>query len=152
MVFDSAGQLLLQQRADCKYHFAGLWSNSCCGHPRPGESTYRAAVRRLEEEFGFSIPLREFLKLVYRAGDPVSRLVEFEYLHVFRGVFHGEPQPNPEEVGAWSWMSVTEIGRRIETSPESFTPWFALLFERIFSAGTGSVVPIELGRGSNNAE
>lgn len=139
-VFDPDGRLLLQRRADCKYHLAGLWSNSCCGHPRPGEPTARAALRRLEEELGFGTPLREHAELVYRAADPVSGLVEHEYLHVFRGVFAGEPRPDPEEVGDWRWMSLAEVGGSLARDPAAFTPWFALLFERLyrgFSAAAG---------------
>ena len=126
-VFNAQGHLLLQRRAGCKYHFAGLWSNTCCGHPRPGEMTTRAASRRLEEEFGFTTHLVEFAQLVYRARDPVSTLVEHEYLHVFRGLFPGKLQPNPDEVDAWRWMSVPHLRQRLRESPDAFTPWFALL-------------------------
>lgn len=131
-VFNRQNQLLLQRRADCKYHFAGLWSNTCCGHPRPGEATAHAAARRLEEEFGFATPLIEFAELVYRARDPISKLMEYEYLHVFRGVFSARPQPNPEEVGSWCWMSLPRVRQELQQSPEAFTPWFALLLNRIF--------------------
>jgi isopentenyl-diphosphate delta-isomerase len=132
LVFDPEGRLLLQRRADCKYHFARLWSNTCCGHPRPGESTQRAAVRRLEEELGFAAPLAEHTELVYRAGDPVSGLVEHEYLHVFRGVFAGTPRPDPLEVGDWRWLSLTGVAAALARDPAAFTPWFALLFERLY--------------------
>jgi isopentenyl-diphosphate delta-isomerase len=132
LVFNEQGKLLLQRRADCKYHFAGLWSNTCCGHPRPGETTPLAAARRLGEEFGFSTPLQELLDLVYRAKDPVTGLVEHEYLHVFQGTFPGVPQPNPDEVGAWRWMSIPSVRESLRKSPGAFTPWFALLFQRIF--------------------
>lgn len=108
-------------------------------------------MRRLEEEFGFSIPLYEFLNLVYRAADPVSHLVEYEYLHVFRGAFPGEPHPNPGEIGDWSWMSIPNVRRSLETSPETFTPWFALLFQRIFSASPGGAA-FEFGTGFSNIE
>lgn len=150
-VFNESGELLLQRRADCKYHFAGLWSNTCCGHPRPGEATGSAAVRRLEEELGFSTPLREFLDLIYRAEDSVSGLVEYEYLHVFRGTCSVGPTPNPDEVSAWRWMSITDVGRSLREDPKSYTPWFSLLFQRIYGAagqGTRIVVPVP---GSSNA-
>jgi isopentenyl-diphosphate delta-isomerase len=127
LVFNAQGHLLLQRRAGCKYHFAGLWSNTCCGHPRPGETTTCAASRRLEEEFGFTTHLVEFAQLVYQARDPVSTLVEHEYLHVFRGLFPGKLQPNPDEVDAWRWMSVPHLRQKLRESPDSFTPWFALL-------------------------
>lgn len=133
-VFNEAGELLLQRRADCKYHFAGLWSNTCCGHPRPGESTSQAAERRLREELGFSTRLIELLKLTYCARDPATQLVEHEYLHVFRGEFPGEPNPDPDEVAAWEWTSIPDVRRGIVESPDLFTPWFVLLFHRIFGA------------------
>ena len=131
-IFDPEERLLLQRRADGKYHFARLWSNSCCGHPRPGERTADAAARRLEEEFGFITPLDQFAQVTYKATDPVSRLVEHEYLHVFRGVYAGEPRPNPDEVSAWRWMALPRVSKCLRRSPQSFTPWFALLFQRIF--------------------
>jgi len=131
LIFNTRGELLLQQRAKGKYHFAGRWSNSCCGHPRPGEATYRAALRRMGEELGFQSPLAEELRLVYRAKDPASGLVEHEYLHVFRGCFVGEPRPDPEEVGAWRWMSVPGVRRALARHPGVFTPWFALLVDRM---------------------
>jgi isopentenyl-diphosphate Delta-isomerase len=135
VIFNAEGDLLLQRRADSKYHFAGYWSNSCCGHPRPGETTARAALRRLGEELGFQAPLSEQLQLVYRAEDPDSGLVEHEYLHVFRGRYVQDPRPDPNEVGAWRWMSVPAVRRAVVKSPNLFTPWFRLLCDRIFDAG-----------------
>jgi isopentenyl-diphosphate Delta-isomerase len=142
-VFSPTGDLLLQRRADGKYHFAGLWSNSCCGHPRPGEGTADAAVRRLGEELGFRTPLNEQVQLVYRADDPESGLIEHEYLHVFRGVFGGEPNPDPAEVSAWRWTPIAVLRRALAKSPELFTPWFRLIVERVVGAESadGSVIP-----------
>lgn len=133
-VFDPEDRVLLQRRADCKYHFAGLWSNTCCGHPRPGEVTARAAARRLREELGFTTPLAEITEIVYRAGDPVSGLVEHEYLHVFRGRFTGAPRPNPSEVGAYRWLSLADVGDELDSGVTPYTPWFELLFKRLFQA------------------
>lgn len=134
LIFNARGDLLLQRRAEGKYHFAGCWSNSCCGHPRPGEPTYRAALRRLGEELGLQAPLTEDARLVYRAVDPDSGLTEHEYLHVFRGRFVGEPRPDPDEVGAWRWMSVPGVRRALARSPGLFTPWFALLVAQVLGA------------------
>lgn len=83
LVFNTQGELLLQRRAASKYHFANYWSNTCCGHPRPGETTPAAAGRRLKEEFGIRVPLSERAEFVYRAEDQASGLIEHEYLHVF---------------------------------------------------------------------
>lgn len=132
LVFNADDELLLQQRAWGKYHFAGRWSNTCCGHPRPGERTQKAALRRLGEEFGFQAPLIEQSRLTYRAEDPNSGLIEHEYLHIFRGRFVGDPRPNPEEVGAWRWMSLPAIHRALASRPGQFTPWFGLLMGRLF--------------------
>lgn len=131
LIYNARKELLLQRRADAKYHFAGYWSNTCCGHPRPGESTPAAAQRRLEEEFGFVAPLGKHIELVYRAEDPATGLIEHEYLHVYRGVFVGSPDPNPDEIGAWRWMTVPAIHRALQRSPHLFTPWFALLVRRV---------------------
>lgn len=130
-IFNAKDEVLLQRRADSKYHFAGLWSNSCCGHPRPGESTAKAAVRRLGEELGFQTPLTEQMQLIYRAEDPGSCLIEHEYLHVFRGRYVKDPRPDPAEVGAWRWSSIGAVRRSLVKSPHLFTPWFKLIAERV---------------------
>lgn len=127
LISNCKGELLLQQRASGKYHFAGRWSNSCCGHPRPGEPTVEAARRRLAEEFGFSARLASVGAFQYRAEDPVSGLVEHEYLHVLCGRFDGVPMPNPDEVGSYRWAHPVQIRRSLQRRPELFTPWFALL-------------------------
>ena len=132
LVFDAADRLLLQRRADAKYHFATCWSNTCCGHPRPDEPTMQAAGRRLKEEFGIRVPLVERTQLVYRAEDQASGLIEHEYLHVFFGVYAGDLRPDPSEIGAWRWMSVPAIHRALARRPEWFTPWFGLLMNRLF--------------------
>jgi isopentenyl-diphosphate Delta-isomerase len=131
-IFNARGEVLLQRRADAKYHFAGYWSNSCCGHPRPGEDTAAAALRRLGEELGLQTPLSEQLQLVYRAQDAQSGLIEHEYLHVYRGCYGDEPRPDPAEVGAWRWASVAVVRRALRRSPGPFTPWFRLIAERVF--------------------
>lgn len=120
------GELLLQRRAAHKYHFAGRWSNACCGHPRPGEQVLSAAHRRLEEELGFVVPLVKVAELRYRSVDPASGLIEHEYLHVLRGRYADEPCPNPDEVGAFRWMSRNGVQRGLAQRPDIFTPWFAL--------------------------
>ena len=127
VITNPEGALLLQRRAARKYHFANLWSNACCGHPRPGEATPAAARRRLAEELGFTVPLTQVAAFPYFAEDAVSGLVEHEYLHVFHGVFTGQPVPNPAEVGACRWMLPARVRRGLVARPSWFTPWFALL-------------------------
>ena len=127
LVTNQDGDLLLQRRAECKYHVANRWSNACCGHPRPGEYTAGAARRRLMEELGFNVPLTQVAELSYRAKDAVSGLVEHEYLHVFHGVYINDPSPDPAEVGAWRWMPRERVRRTLASRPGWFTPWFSLL-------------------------
>jgi len=127
LITNPDGELLLQRRAAHKYHFASRWSNACCGHPRPGESTSAAARRRLSEELGFTVPLTQVAELSYCVEDEISGLVEHEYLHVFHGLYAGEPCPNPDEIGAWRWMPPYRIRRGLAARPDWFTPWFALL-------------------------
>jgi isopentenyl-diphosphate delta-isomerase len=125
-VFDTHKRLLLQRRARTKYHSAGLWSNTACGHPRPGETTRAAARRRLREEMGFDCALRRAFGFVYRAELP-GGLCEHEYDHVFVGAFTGTPAPAAVEVEAWAWVSLPDLRRQLRAHPERFSYWFRLL-------------------------
>lgn len=141
LITNPAGELLLQRRAACKYHFAGRWSNTCCGHPRLGEETLDAARRRLGEELGFSVPLKEIDELQYRTVDLDSGLTEHEHLHVFQGSYNGKPCPNPDEVVEYRWMMPDRVLRSLARYPDTFTPWFALLAATLIrSDGIGPVV------------
>ncbi|WP_017803500.1 isopentenyl-diphosphate Delta-isomerase [Winslowiella toletana] len=122
-VFDDAGRLLLQQRASGKYHSAGLWSNTCCGHPRAQEETHCAALRRLQEEMGFQCKLQWVTAFIYRA-ELANGLIEHEYDHLYIGVFGGTPQPDPAEVADWAWRSPDEVGQALSAHPADFTIWF----------------------------
>ncbi|PQJ96636.1 isopentenyl-diphosphate Delta-isomerase [Chromatium okenii] len=133
LIFNTHGELLLQRRANGKYHFAQHWSNTCCGHPRPQELTSMAAQRRLKEEFGIATPLTERAQLVYRAEDINSGLIEHEYLHIFYGVYTDDPQPDPSEIGAWRWMKLSAIQRALQLYPHWFTPWFHLLIDKVMT-------------------
>ncbi len=126
-IFNDDHQLLLQKRAAGKYHFSNLWSNSCCGHPRPDEAIRTAAERRLREEFGFSTALQHHHTLIYQATDSASGLTEKELLHVFTGRYQGRPEPEAEEISDWRWQSLLELRQQLRTHPEAFTPWFRLL-------------------------
>ena len=130
-VFDSAGRLLLQRRAAGKYHFGGLWTNTCCGHPRPGEDVMEAASRRLWEEMGIAPELARATSFVYEAFDPASGLTEREYDHVFRGRYDGEPTPDPEEADGWTWVDPEELAADLSENPDEYTPWFPLAAERL---------------------
>jgi isopentenyl-diphosphate delta-isomerase len=132
-LFDAQGRMLLQQRAATKYHFANLWTNACCSHPRPGEAVAEAARRRVREELGIDVPLTPALTFVYRAEDPASGLTEHEYDHVFVGRLDGEPAPNPAEVSAVEWIDPAALLRDVRARPERYTPWFRIVLDRVLN-------------------
>lgn len=134
-VFDSHGALLLQQRARQKYHSGGLWTNSCCGHPRPGEVTRRAAGRRLREEMGIICPLAEAGVFLYRA-EVGHGFVEHELDHVLVGYANGEPVPDPAEVAGWRRRQIPELRAELARAPERFTAWFPRALEVALGALT----------------
>lgn len=128
-------RILLQRRADGKYHSGGLWSNACCGHPRPGEATRDAAQRRLREEMGIDCELVSTGAFTYRAAVS-DDLVEHEYDHVFVGKCAGNPTPDPQEIQEWRWVSLDDLTAWLEREPEAFTVWFAQALDR---AGFGTI-------------
>ena len=130
-VFDAAGRMLLQRRAKKKYHFGGLWTNACCGHPRKGEKLEDAARVRLQEEFGFDTGVEEIFDFLYRASDAKSGLTEYEFDHVFCGEFNGEPRPNPDEIDDWKWVGLAELLVDLKNDPHQYTPWFKIALPRV---------------------
>lgn len=118
------GAILLQRRASGKYHTPGLWSNTCCGHPRPGETVVSGAARRLNEEMGLTCPLRVVGRFRYRAVLDNS-LIEHEIDHVLSGVSTATPTPCPDEVDEWRWVTPTALGRELSSQGARFTPWIA---------------------------
>jgi isopentenyl-diphosphate delta-isomerase len=126
-IFNSKGEMLLQERAAQKYHSAGLWTNACCSHPRPGEDTHEAAIRRLYEELGFQTRLEKIFDFTYRA-EFGNGLTEFEFDHVLVGVHDGVICPNKEEVGDYCFKSTEAIGADLDSEPEKYTAWFQLAF------------------------
>ncbi|MGH8913015.1 MAG: isopentenyl-diphosphate Delta-isomerase, partial [Acidimicrobiia bacterium] len=122
-VRDREGRHLLQRRASTKYHFAGRWANTCCGHPSPGERVSDAAHRRLAEEMGLGADLTHLGSFTYRALDPVSGLVEYECDQLFTGLLDDDPDPDPREVESWEWVGADELLSRIASEPTVFTPW-----------------------------
>jgi isopentenyl-diphosphate Delta-isomerase len=129
-VFDGAGALLLQRRADGKYHTPGLWTNTCCSHPRPGEPVEAAAHRRLREEMGFDCALERAFSFIYRA-EFGNGLVEHELDHVFVGTWDGRPTPDPREVGAWRRILPEALARERAANPDAFTPWFHIAYPKL---------------------
>jgi isopentenyl-diphosphate delta-isomerase len=129
-IFNKKGELLLQQRALDKYHSAGLWTNTCCSHPRSNESTINAAQRRLKEEMGIECELEKKFDFIYKTEFD-NGLTEHEYDHVFFGETDVIPQINKEEVHSWCYFSVHEIENELTTNPEKFTAWFKLCFDKV---------------------
>lgn len=126
-LFDDEGNMLLQQRADEKYHSPGLWTNACCSHPMPGEDTLKAAERRLFEELGITTSVQPAFQFTYRA-DFENGLIEHEYDHVFFGIYTGLIEPNPAEVKAISYESMNTLRTSLQNTPEQYTVWFKIAF------------------------
>lgn len=129
-VFDAHDRLLLQRRARSKYHSGGLWSNTCCSHPRPEEDVLAAGHRRLLEEMGFACELSEAFSFRYRVEFP-DGLIENEYDHVLFGRHDGIPVPHPDEADDWKWMAMDELGADVRLRPSSYSFWFAACFDRV---------------------
>lgn len=135
IIFNSQGEQLIQQRALTKYHFGGIWSNTCCSHPRKGETFQQAAERRLFEEIGIKIPLKEEFNFIYKAFDEKSGLTEYEYDTVFTGVFDGDFTFNKDEVAAVRWMTTEQIENNFRVHPEQYSFWFKIIFRELKKKG-----------------
>lgn len=127
-IFNAKGELLIQQRAYEKYHTPGKWTNTCCSHPREGETYEEGASRRLQEEMGFTCPIEYQFNFIYKA-DVGQGLTEHELDHVFKGVYNEEPVINPEEVAAYKWIDFDELQQDIQNNPEQYTPWFRIILK-----------------------
>lgn len=129
-VFNQNDELMLQQRALTKYHSPGLWTNTCCSHPRPNEELLDAGHRRLVEEMGFDCDLEKIFDFIYKA-ELDKGLTEHEFDHVLFGRYNQAPEINPEEVHAWKWMNMKAIETDMESHPENYTVWFRIAFDRV---------------------
>jgi isopentenyl-diphosphate delta-isomerase len=125
--FNSKGEMLLHRRARAKYHSGGMWSNTCCSHPRVGEPLKEAVHRRLVEEMGFDCDLKEAFYFIYRAE--VGNLTEHELDHVFVGEYDGEVIPDPEEVEDYKWVTIESLREDMQKYPEAYTEWFKIALE-----------------------
>ena len=123
IIWDSAGRLLLQKRAAGKYHSGGLWTNACCGHPRPGEDAETAALRRLEEEMGFTCALEGLGTIRYRA-ELDHGMIEHELVHMFRGLYDGSVAPSPAEAEGYQWARLEDVRADVAVMPQRFSAWF----------------------------
>ena len=135
-VLDDEGRILLQRRALTKYHSAGLWANTCCGHPRPQEQTASAAARRLREEMGMSCELTPAGAFLYRAAVG-NGLIEHEYDHVFVATCTSEPNPSADEVMDWRWVEPAQLRSEIAARPEEFAVWISPALDALASHDPG---------------
>jgi isopentenyl-diphosphate delta-isomerase len=130
-IFNDKDEMLLQQRAMVKYHSAGLWTNACCSHPRPGEETLSAAQRRLKEELGFAAPIHKIFDFTYKASFE-NGLTEHEFDHVFVGRYNDVILPDPAEVSDYSFQSMDHISQSLHSEPAKYTAWFHIAFPKVY--------------------
>lgn len=126
-VFNNKGELMLQRRALSKYHSPGLWTNTCCSHPRQYETLEEAIHRRLIEEMGFDTELEKTFDFIYKS-DVGQGLTEHEFDHVFFGIYEEKPFINKEEVDDWKFIALDELSLDMETHPEKYTVWFRIAY------------------------
>jgi isopentenyl-diphosphate delta-isomerase len=131
-IINSKGELLLQQRALNKYHSGGLWTNTCCSHPRAKEQTIDAAHRRLKEEMGFDCELTEKFSFLYKAPFD-NGLTEHELDFIFIGEFNGIPNINPQEVKDYAWMMIDDVLLDVKQFPNKYTEWFKIILNEYVS-------------------
>lgn len=129
-IFNSKGEFLLQQRAIGKYHNGGLWTNSCCSHPLPGEDVLIAANRRLSEEMGFRTQLSPLFNFVYKATFD-NGLTEHEFDHVFTGIYDGNIIINKNEVSDYCFKPLAEVQDSLQSHPQKYTEWFKIALPRV---------------------
>jgi isopentenyl-diphosphate delta-isomerase len=134
---DQSGRLLLQKRHIGKYHSGGLWSNTCCSHPRPGEDTAAAAQRRLLEEMGITCPLTRLFTTSYRAVLDKG-MTENEMVHCFGGFYVGEVRPDPREAVDYSWTHIDKLRWEVDEHPERYSAWFCIYLRDHWVELTGS--------------
>lgn len=133
-VFNSKGEILLQQRASGKYHSGGDWSNTCCSHPRPGESLESAVKRRMQEEMGFFCPVRKILTTIYKL-DMENGMIEHELNHVFIGEWDGAPEINESEVQDWKFDDTRRVEEEVRMHKGNYSAWFRELLPLVISIG-----------------
>ncbi len=129
-IINRKGEWLLQQRAKTKYHSGGLWTNTCCTHPQPGESTAQAARRRMMFEMGMECQIKQLFSFIY--CQPLdNELTEHELDHVFIGVSDDVPVPNVDEVMAYRYVDMPSLNADMQANPSAYTVWFRLIAERV---------------------
>lgn len=130
-IFNKDYKLLLQKRALSKYHSGGLWTNTCCSHPREDEDILDAANRRLYEEMGIKTSLRKVYDFIYKA-ELDNNLIENEFDHVFYGLYDGNPTLNPNEASDFKWIDMHSLNLDIKDNPQDYTVWFKIAFDYFY--------------------
>ena len=130
-ILNDKKEIMLQQRAQHKYHSPLLWTNTCCSHQREGETNIQAGNRRLFEEMGFRTEIKELFHFIYKAPFD-NGLTEHELDHVMVGYYNDDPHINPDEVHDWKWMKIEEVKNDMLTHPESYTVWFKIIFDEFY--------------------
>ena len=124
-------KILLQKRASHKYHCGGLWTNTCCSHPRDGELVKDAAIRRLKEEVAIEVQdIEEIHSFVYNYPF-ANGLTEFEFDHILVGEYNGSYVTNPDEVDEMKWVEIDKLLEDIQKNPKVYTPWFIVALMKV---------------------
>lgn len=126
-LFNENREMLIHKRADEKYHCGGLWTNACCSHPQDREPIEETIQQKLMQEMGINCPVEKAFNFIYRS-ELDNGLTEYEFDHVYTGTFTGIPNPNPKEVSDWKYVSLGKLEQDLADNPDSYTPWFQLLF------------------------
>lgn len=129
-IVNGNNELLIQKRVESKYHNPGMWANTCCSHPRPGEALEAAAHRRLQEEMGFDTGLVKVFSFIYET-EFANGLTEKEYDHVFVGRWDGTPVKNPDEVADYKWIAKDALNEEIRKNPAVYTSWFKIAWKKL---------------------
>jgi len=135
-IFNLKGEMLIHQRANHKYHGAGLWTNACCSHPQWNERVKESAKERLQFEMGMSCDLEHLFSFIYKATVE-NGLMEYEYDHVFVGYTDAEPVPNILEVQNYKWIAPEELLKQVAAQPQDFTYWFRVALEKVMDLFVG---------------
>ena len=137
-IFNSSGQVLLQQRSQDKELWNLYWSNSCCSHPRQGEEIENAAHRRVMEELSVDCELHYLYKFFYQ--EPFEQKgSEHELCSVFVGRHDGKVSININEIADWKFIDTEELSRSIDQSPEKYTPWLQSEWSELTKNYLGSI-------------
>ena len=131
-IFNNKYELLLQKRSFSKYHSGGLWTNTCCSHPREDEDILDAANRRLIEEMGIETSLRKVYEFTYKA-ELDNDLIEHEFDHVFYGVYNEDPSINKDEADGFKWIDMDSLNEDIKSNGDIYTVWFKIAFEYFYN-------------------